>query len=616
MPLTLNTRDALKVLRNGLPRAAEALHLHFGETFDHWTQTLDHKLMPRLGDGVPLVAAICGGGSTGKSTLFNTLIDRSVSPTGGRAGLNRRVLVGLPKRLDDGERVFDHLRQTFGTDPAPVEDAEQLGTPGGPLYCESDRLPNLMVLLDTPDIDTGAHGQYTNRDLARQSLEVADLFIYIFTNATYNNLDNTDFIARMLTGMGTRPCFLVYRVYPSFTNDEVREHARIVAQNIYGAAADDNVLGLFRADESNAVAAGDEAMSVRAVDDPPVELRAALASLNPSAIRNQVLATVVTDILAHAQEMANEIHSAISKVQRYGQAIASSQSRCVRSALSEFPLDRVLRRFAHIWREGDPAHIKWMRGTGVVLEWPLKTAINTIRRFRKSDRITDAPPSIERQSRQLELNLLSAANQLHKILLDTEIATEDQAITTPAVVRPAQARLSQKHWQTTLESISAQKEDLLSWSIQLDAELKTLADNLRSRMGMMDQIRQTFAAMLNVIPATAAITYILHTGDPVGAAGIKVKLTGMFGLHDLYALIAIPATAGMSKADRKQLDQMLSPLAQTWLAHKLHKVQEIFETEISGEIMEIIQETLHQTEALIREIDLALAAVETNPIAA
>jgi hypothetical protein len=144
----------------------------------------------------------------------------------------------------------------------------------------------------------------------------------------------------------------------------------------------------------------------------------------------------------------------------------------------------------------------------------------------------------------------------------------------------------------------------------LDAELKALADDLRSKMGVMDQIRQTFAAVLNVIPATAAITYILHTGDPVGAAGIKVKLTGLFGLNDLYALIAIPATVGMTKADRRQLDQMLSPLAQTWLAHKLNRVREIFEEGISGDMMETIGDTLNETQSLIQEIELAMETVD------
>ncbi|MGD9366888.1 MAG: hypothetical protein PVH87_14395, partial [Desulfobacteraceae bacterium] len=90
MPINPETFEALKNLRQNLPRAAEALNVDLGENFPHWHRTLDRKLLPRFQHDMPLVAAICGGGSTGKSTLFNALIGQPVSPVGGRAGLNRR----------------------------------------------------------------------------------------------------------------------------------------------------------------------------------------------------------------------------------------------------------------------------------------------------------------------------------------------------------------------------------------------------------------------------------------------------------------------------------------------------------------------------------------------
>ena len=88
------------------------------------------------------------------------------------------------------------------------------------------------------------------------ALEASDILIYIFTNSNYNNRDNTDFIAQMLTGIGKRNCFLVYRVYPSFTQQEVLDHAKTVAEGIYGELADKYLLGVYRTDEDNDVAAG------------------------------------------------------------------------------------------------------------------------------------------------------------------------------------------------------------------------------------------------------------------------------------------------------------------------------------------------------------------------
>ena len=126
-------------------------------------------------------------------------------------------------------------------------------------------------------------------------------------------------------------------------------------------------------------------------------------------------------------------------------------------------------------------------------------------------------------------------------------------------------------------------------------------------MGTWTKIRQTFAALLNVVPATAAVTYILSTGDPVGAVGIKVKLTGLFGLHDLYALIAIPATSGLKKTDQNQLKEMLGPIMQAWLNNKLKAVQNLFEKEITGPIIQHATDALQSSDVMITQIQNQIA---------
>ncbi|WP_054034454.1 GTPase [Desulfatitalea tepidiphila] len=605
-----NAGNTLQRLRNDIPAAADALCLDMPEGWRRWTHALDVKLLPKLQAEFPLVIAICGGGSAGKSTLFNSLIGDQVSPTGGKAGLNRRVLAAVHERHRDNGVLFATLAHTLGGPLSPMHDARQLTAPGDPVYCVQTHLPEKLVLLDTPDIDTGARGNYANRELARRSLESADAFVYIFTNATYNNRDNTDFIAELLTGIGIRPCFLVYRVYPSFSDVEVREHAATVAQNLYGPGHAAHVLGIFRADDDNRVAAGRRPMTLSAIDGGP-GLRDAMVAIDGPALRQTLLSSMMADALHQARQMDEALHAAHERLAAYIEALEAAQRSAVQQALSHFPSDQVLRRFADIWRATDPTHIKVMRRTGQVVEWPLKLVLSAARKLRSEEQ-----PSLPDKRRGdpgalLELDLLQAANALYQATVTEHIQDGAQDLAAPPCVREAQANLRRRDWQAALTRIQAQKELILSWSGGLEQDLKVLAEELRGRMGLVDQVRQTFAAFLNVIPATAAITYILHTGDPAGAVGIKVKLTGLLGLHDLYALIAIPATAGMKKADQQQLEQMLAPVARTWLAHKLTAVQQLFEAQITAEVLDTARSAHGAAGKLIDEIDGHLKLVTT-----
>jgi hypothetical protein len=180
-------------------------------------------------------------------------------------------------------------------------------------------------------------------------------------------------------------------------------------------------------------------------------------------------------------------------------------------------------------------------------------------------------------------------------------------------VSSARQKLQKSDWRSTVKNVLEKRKLITSFSENIDNELKLLVEEFRKKMGIIEKSRQTFSALLNVLPATAAVTYILATGDPVGATGIKVKLSGLFGLHDLYALVAIPATTGLNKADRDQLENLLGPIAKTWLNSKLDTVNEIFEHEITGEIIrygeQIISETEQSASRIAKHIETCGKAV-------
>ncbi|MEJ2222757.1 MAG: hypothetical protein P8X80_18365 [Desulfobacterales bacterium] len=631
--------NALSNLKKGIPRLAQLLK--FGDSSDiaSWMHIVEAKLIPRFSSEFPIVAAICGGGSSGKSTLFNSLSGERLAPAGGRAGMNRRVLFSVPANLVKQSRVVSDLAEPFQADLQPLKDSADLTHPGNPLYVINRSGPKDLVLLDTPDFDTGAGGEYINRDVTRLALEASDIFIYIFTNSNYNNRDNTDFMSRMLTGIGTRKCFLIYRVYPSFTDREVREHAMTVAGGIYGSDAERNLLGIYRADEDNRVAAETSFMKLRPVPADGPEFLSALAAVDAPELRLELHASILKDVLKKAANLLEDAQCSLDELRLYLDAFQTVQSQYVHEALKHFPMDRVMKRFAKIWAKTDPAHIKFMRKTGNVIEFPLKVLFGAAGwakgRLGSGTAVTADPGDF---NKKLEEDLVTAVTGLHSQAIGPQVtvtgslndpvvkrmselvdriraqrknaaaqnpraesADQDQILRFFVDAHPSlfaeQDRLRDQDFRSMLQTILSQKEELVDIPKNMLDDLKELADHFRSKMGVWSKISQTFWATLNVLPATAAVTYVLSTGDPVGAAGIKVKLTGLFGAKDLYALVAIPVTTQMKKADQHQLRTMLAPIAQAWFNHKLKKVQQLFEETITAGTLRNANETIERAAA-------------------
>jgi hypothetical protein len=640
--------NALSNLKESIPRLAQLLKFGDGPDIASWIHIVEAKLIPRFSSDFPIVAAICGGGSSGKSTLFNSLSGERLAPAGGRAGMNRRVLFSVPASLVEQSRVVVDLAEPFQSDLQPLKASADLTHPGNPLYVINRSGPKDLVLLDTPDFDTGARGEYINRDVTRLALEASDIFIYIFTNSNYNNRDNTDFMSQMLTGIGTRKCFLIYRVYPSFTDREVREHAMTVAGGIYGGEAEKNLLGIYRADEDNRVAAEESFIKLRPVPRDGLEFLSALAAVDAPELRLELHASILKDVLKKAANLLGDAQCSLDELRLYLDAFQTVQSQYVHEALKHFPMDRVMKRFLKIWAKTDPAHIKFMRKTGNVIGFPLKV-LSGAAGWTK-DRLASgkaAPADPEDFNKKMEEDLVTAVTSLHAQAIGPQISvtgslndpvikrmservdriraqranteaqnpraeSEEQGqilrffVDTHPSVFAEQERLRDRDFRSMLQTILAQKEELVDIPKDMLADLKELADHFRSKMGIWSKIGQTFFASLNVLPAAAAVTYVLSTGDPVGAAGIKVKLTGLFGAKDLYALVAIPLTGPLKKADEEQLKTMLAPIAQAWFNHKLKKVQQLFEETITGATIRDVSETIERAAAGVSDMQSSM----------
>ena len=148
---------------------------------------LDDYLLPRLRrPDAPLLAVIGGSTGAGKSTLTNSLVRRVVSRSGVLRPTTRSpVLVHHP--FDSGaflsQRILPRLTRVTSEAPEPLQPID----PNAPRITGLRLVPHEgltpgMAIIDAPDIDSLVE---TNRDLAVQLLQAADLWIFVTTAARY-----------------------------------------------------------------------------------------------------------------------------------------------------------------------------------------------------------------------------------------------------------------------------------------------------------------------------------------------------------------------------------------------------------------------------------------------
>ncbi|ATG51230.1 ABC transporter [Brachybacterium vulturis] len=174
-----------------LPLPVEGAEQAREETGAALSQLGDH-VVPRLDSlDAPLLVVIGGSTGAGKSTLVNAMVGHPVSRSGAiRPTTRRPVLLHHP--LDEawftGTRILPGLARVHAgqrRDPEAPHSGDTTGDldPATSLELHGEeRIPQGLALLDAPDIDSVAVG---NRELARQLLRAADLWLFVTTANRY-----------------------------------------------------------------------------------------------------------------------------------------------------------------------------------------------------------------------------------------------------------------------------------------------------------------------------------------------------------------------------------------------------------------------------------------------
>ncbi|WP_462418028.1 P-loop NTPase family protein [Kytococcus sp. Marseille-QA3725] len=140
---------------------------------------LDDYALPRLQAlDAPLLCVVGGSTGAGKSTLVNSLLGDTVTRSGVlRPTTRASVLVHHPSDTPwfTTDRVLPELARITGGEGDD-------GDAGAVRLVESRALRPGLAVLDAPDIDSVVQA---NRDLARQLLGAADLWVFVTTAARY-----------------------------------------------------------------------------------------------------------------------------------------------------------------------------------------------------------------------------------------------------------------------------------------------------------------------------------------------------------------------------------------------------------------------------------------------
>ncbi|MDF8265389.1 GTPase family protein [Luteipulveratus flavus] len=175
---------------------------------------LDDYVLPRLRSlDAPLLCVVGGSTGAGKSTLVSSIVGEVVS----RAGVLRpttraSVLIHHPQdaRWFADNRILPGLARLTGGVGADED-------PGQLRLVASDHIPAGLALLDAPDIDSVVEA---NRDLARQLLSAADLWLFVTTAVRYADAVPWSLL-QQATERGTSVAVVLNRV-PVDAMEEVR----------------------------------------------------------------------------------------------------------------------------------------------------------------------------------------------------------------------------------------------------------------------------------------------------------------------------------------------------------------------------------------------------------
>jgi len=149
-----------------------------------WLQLLRTKLLPQAQLSPHLVVAVVGGTNIGKSVVFNHLAGDHISAISPMAAGTKHPVCLVPEGSDEQQELetlfagFDVVPWESADQPLMESDADRL------FWLLGSKLPERLMLLDAPDIDSDAQVNWRRAEMIR---DVSDVLLAVLTQQKYND---------------------------------------------------------------------------------------------------------------------------------------------------------------------------------------------------------------------------------------------------------------------------------------------------------------------------------------------------------------------------------------------------------------------------------------------
>lgn len=149
-----------------------------------WYETLSRKLIPQLSSDPFIVVAVVGGTNIGKSVIFNHLAGSRVSATSPLASGTKHPVCLVPPGFTL-QHELTNVFQGFQLEAWSQSDLALKSDAADMLYWkESPSVPDNLLVLDTPDVDSDAAVNWHRADCIRHC---ADVLVAVLTQQKYND---------------------------------------------------------------------------------------------------------------------------------------------------------------------------------------------------------------------------------------------------------------------------------------------------------------------------------------------------------------------------------------------------------------------------------------------